>query len=284
MNMSVQSRTFPCSYGHIVALEWNSDSSSERKIIAVHGWLDNAASFSVLAPLIDAHIVAIDTAGHGKTSHRHLDAEYNLWQDIYDVIDVADQLGWQQFELLGHSRGAAITSMTAGAMPERVSRLYLIDGGLAKANNADEMPERIATIIESRYNYGKTKPSGFPTREMAIKARANNDIPIPYAAAELLAERSLEINKEGQFYWNADQRLKMPSVYLTVEQVQGFIKRITMPVQVFVADNGLSKIYPIMIDKLSSFNNATLHHLPGSHHLHMEASATEIAEIINRGQ
>ena len=279
--MTAQSRTFSCAYGQIAALEWSPQAASNRRIIAVHGWLDNAASFAILAPMIDAHIVAIDTAGHGKTSHRNLDAEYNLWQDIYDVVDVADQLGWDEFELLGHSRGAAITSMAAGAIPERISRLYMIDGGLPKVNNAADMAERIATVIKSRYKYGKTKPTGFPNREMAIKARANNEIPIPYAAAELLSERSVEITEDGHFFWNADQRLKMPSIYLTSEQAQSFVERVSMPVEVFIAEDGLSKVYPAMIEMLSNFANVTQHRLPGSHHLHMEDAAEAIANIIN---
>jgi len=51
-------------------------------LLALHGWLDNAASFERLAPLLceHFHIVAIDLAGHGRSQHRPA----GLW---YHYID-----------------------------------------------------------------------------------------------------------------------------------------------------------------------------------------------------
>ena len=98
-------------------------------VIALHGWLDNAASFSHLAPLLPGlRIVALDQAGHGHSSHRAPGCGYQLWDYALDVLQVADQLGWQQFALLGHSLGAIVSLLLAGAVPERISRLALIDG------------------------------------------------------------------------------------------------------------------------------------------------------------
>ncbi len=38
------------------------------------------------------------------------------------------QLGWEKFSLLGHSLGGIISVLIAGAVPERVERVALIDG------------------------------------------------------------------------------------------------------------------------------------------------------------
>jgi len=93
-------------------------------VIALHGWLDNAASFSHLAPLLPGlRIVALDQAGHGHSSHRAPGSGYQLWDYALDVLLVADQLGWQKFALLGHSMGAIVSLLLAGAVPERISRL-----------------------------------------------------------------------------------------------------------------------------------------------------------------
>ncbi|MCG8335651.1 MAG: hypothetical protein MJE63_14115, partial [Proteobacteria bacterium] len=42
-----------------------------QKILALHGWLDNAATFDHLAPLLpEVDLVALDFPGHGFSAHR----------------------------------------------------------------------------------------------------------------------------------------------------------------------------------------------------------------------
>ena len=63
-------------------------------VLALHGWLDNAASFARLAPrLAGLRIVALDFAGHGHSEHRPAGAGYALWDYAYDVLQVAEQFG-----------------------------------------------------------------------------------------------------------------------------------------------------------------------------------------------
>lgn len=91
-------------------------------VIALHGWLDNANSFARLAPKLHGlRIVALDMAGHGHSAHRPAGAGYALWDYVYDVLQVAEQLGWKRFALLGHSLGAIVSLVLAGALPERVT-------------------------------------------------------------------------------------------------------------------------------------------------------------------
>ena len=63
--------TFSTRYGEIAALQWGT--GNPNKVLALHGWLDNAASFSHLAPLLleqQLEITAIDFPGHGWSDHR----------------------------------------------------------------------------------------------------------------------------------------------------------------------------------------------------------------------
>ena len=74
-----------------------------RPVIALYGWLDNANSFARLAPQLQGlRIVALDMAGHGLSQHRPVGAGYALYDYAHDVLQVAEQLGWQRFSLLGH--------------------------------------------------------------------------------------------------------------------------------------------------------------------------------------
>jgi len=90
-------------------------------VLATHGWLDNASTFDLLAPRLEGcEVVALDLAGHGLSGSRSPDAAYNIWEDVGDLLAVCEQLGWARCNLLGHSRGAAIAMLFAGAFPEHV--------------------------------------------------------------------------------------------------------------------------------------------------------------------
>ena len=109
-----------------------------RRVLASHGWLDNAGTFDLLAPLLPGcEIVALDAAGHGFSDSRSADAGYNLWQDVGDLLDVLDALDWQQCTLLGHSRGAAISMLFAAAFPQRVDKLVL---GISNTRSPGDNP------------------------------------------------------------------------------------------------------------------------------------------------
>ena len=55
-------------------LQWGKlDREDQPKVLALHGRLDNAASFSGLAPLLAKegyHVVAPDLPGHGRSPER----------------------------------------------------------------------------------------------------------------------------------------------------------------------------------------------------------------------
>ena len=97
--------------------------------MALHGWLDNAATFDLLAPLLDCfHIVAVDFAGHGWSEHRAAGTRYHILDHVDDVLSIVNQLGWQQFTMIGHSMGAGVASLFSSALPERVQKLVMIEG------------------------------------------------------------------------------------------------------------------------------------------------------------
>ncbi len=274
--------SIPTLSGHISAIEWNKKHPSQRRILATHGWLDNAASFNELAPLLNAHVVAIDSAGHGQSSHRSIEGDYNIWEDAIDIARVADFLNWDSFELMGHSRGAGIATIYAGACPEKVEILYLIDGGIPKTFLDITAPKRLADIIKQRLNPVNSKASKFDTLEQAIMGRVNGMIPIPYFAAEHLAGRGVEQDESDKYYWVNDQRLKEKTFYLGQQQLEDFISAYQGRTEVFMAEEGIKVMYKNELNLLLSKNDANIHNLPGGHHLHMELEpARFIAEIVN---
>ena len=117
-------------------------------VIALHGWLDNAATFDRVAPALEGvHLVALDLPGHGLSGHMPATG-YSLWQQAASVLQVAEDLGWERFALLGHSMGAIISGILAGSLPERIIGAAMIDGLMPFTSEADDAPRQMARFFQ----------------------------------------------------------------------------------------------------------------------------------------
>jgi pimeloyl-ACP methyl ester carboxylesterase len=252
-----------------------------QPVIALHGWLDNANSFARLAPKLPGlRIVALDMAGHGLSGHRPPGALYTLVDYVHDVLQVAEQLGWQRFSLLGHSLGAIISVMFAGALPERVERLALIDAVVAQTSPAQSAAERLGTTLQQQLALPGKRKSVYATMEEGVQARMKGLVAVSREAAELLARRGL-MPVPGGYCWRSDSRLTLPSaVRLSDDQAQSFVQRVACPAQLIVAQEGMLAKHTAMLSRLP-FSQVQL---PGGHHLHLndEAGADLVADCINR--
>lgn len=252
-----------------------------QPVIALHGWLDNANSFARLAPALRGlRIVALDLAGHGHSGHRPPGTGYALADYAYDVLQVAGQMGWQRFSLLGHSLGAIISVLLAGALPERVERLALIDGLVPLTDEADAAPERLGETLRAQLALrGKKKPV-YHDPERAVLARMSGRLAVSREAAELLAQRGL-MPVPGGYTWRTDSRLTVPTaVRFTPQQAMAFVRRLACPGLLIVAEGGLLATRTELLSDVP----IQVQRLPGGHHLHLDdaAGATSVADCFNR--
>lgn len=263
------------------ALEWGAPGG--LPVLALHGWLDNAGSFELLAPLLPGcHLIALDAAGHGSSDSRSADSSYNIWQDVGDVYDVAQRLGWQRFNLLGHSRGAAISMLFAGTFPDRVERLMLLEGGLPIVGEAAEAPANLERVLERTRELRGRGGRIFESREQAIAERVDGFSPVTSAAAEILARRSLQA-VAGGWQWQADQRLKAGSeLRLTPELVRAFVERVSARTLCIMAEQSPFADLALYTETLQRFARLELRRVAGRHHFHLEGAAAAIAAELNR--
>jgi len=163
---------------------------SRRKILCLHGWLDNAASFDRLAPLLlrslsrgsdddddDDHdaddateIIALDFPGHGLSGHKSPDGPPQLLAEYaYYVVEFFDAVGWgSPFEesttstagtstaardkviVIGHSMGAGVAVVLGASFPEWCASLVLLEGAGPLARNADDAPRHVRAACRRR--------------------------------------------------------------------------------------------------------------------------------------
>ena len=201
--------------GELTALR--SGNPEGPKLLALHGWLDNAASFIPLQPhLSDFDLVALDLPGHGGSAHRARGYDYVFVDWIHDVLDALESLGWQRAHLLGHSMGGAIATMVAAGAPERVERMVLIEALGPISGAAEDAGARLRQAVAAHRALDLDKsPRVIASVDAAVAARLAVSKMEP-ACARLIVERNLR-QVEGGYAWRSDPRLTLPGHLRTGE-------------------------------------------------------------------
>ena len=250
------------------------------RVLALHGWLDNAASFIPLsAHLHGLDLVAIDLPGHGRSAHLPPGTDYSFVGAMNAVLDVADALGWERFALLGHSMGAGIASMIAAACPQRIERLVAIEalGALA------EVPERTVARLRDAVAAARALPGKrlrvFADRDAAVRVRMQANA-LSEPVARLLVERGTKA-VDGGYVWSSDPRLTLPTMMrLTEAQIENLIAGIACPTLVIHADPPQPYLpEPLRSRRAGLLPQGELRVIAGSHHLHMEDAQAVAAAI-----
>lgn len=276
--MGAVERSFTVDGLALAALEWPGEG---LPIIALHGWLDNAASFLPLAAQLQGHhVLALELPGHGHSDHLPPAARYHLADNLYFLAAVADAMGWQRFVLLGHSMGAAIAVLAAAAMPQRVMALSLIDGLGPIAYTPELEVARLRALFAAGTSPKVPRP--FPDLATAARVRQQHSrFAIETLAATRIVERNLR-GAEGGYYWRYDARLKGPSShYYSEEQVQGILARIECPSLLISASAGALQGWSGLAGRCAALPALRHETLPGGHHLHMESPQAVAARLHN---
>ena len=254
-------------------------------LLALHGWLDSAASFDGLAPLLETrHVIAIDMAGHGRSDWRNAAAP-DYWLDYLDDIDqVFHHFGWNRADLLGHSLGGTLASTYAAAFPERVQRLVLIEALGPLALPIEQTVPQLRKGITARATFAPSALRVFADMEHAAQARMRaNDL--SHEAAMTLVERGLvQVNGSSPsgYRWSTDPRLLLPSLQrYTEEQALAILDAISAQTLLILADPAHPYARTAaMQSRLDRVADIECIRLPGNHHLHLE-NPQPVAAAIN---
>jgi pimeloyl-ACP methyl ester carboxylesterase len=264
--------------GRLAGLAWRR--SGAPRLLALHGWLDNAASFLPLAPLLEClDLVALDLPGHGRSGHRPAGARYHFVDYPFAVDAALDALGWPDAHLLGHSMGAAIAATYGAGAAERVRSLIMLDslGPLTAAT--DTAADRLRrSLRKNRQGPGATRR--YASVEDMVKARQAAS-GLDAAAARLLCARAARRDGDG-WTWRSDPALNWVSpLLMTEEQVLDLLRHIEAPVLTWHATPESPWFSP---DKVRRRLAAIAHgrHLDatGGHHFHMEDPASIAATMV----
>ena len=258
--------------------------TSKPLVFTIHGWLDNALSFAVLAPLLTNYrVISIDLSGHGLSSHRSADANYHIWDDIPQLMAVIDQLGVTGAHIVGHSRGAAVAGMLAVALDERCLSLTMLDGMISRSFENDNGAELFRMSIAERKKYMARPPRIFESVEQFIDSRSRYGF--TRENAQVLVPRALRRVDEGWLLLSDPKLFGNSTIKMSEETSDSLYRAMTFPVAAITGDTGFftseeaqQKIVGIA-NFAPNFYRLTV---SGPHHFHMEGDVALLATRLTR--
>jgi pimeloyl-ACP methyl ester carboxylesterase len=149
-------------------LEWNG--GGHKTVLLLHGFLDIAWGWKRVAePLAAAgmRVLAPDLRGHGDSDRIGPGGYYHFFDYVFDVADLIEALTDRPLVLIGHSMGGAIASYFAGAFPEAIERVAILEGFGMREESPEVVPARTAEWVRSVRKARARQPRVYPTLEAA---------------------------------------------------------------------------------------------------------------------
>ncbi len=98
-----------------------------EKVVVVHGWFSDHRVFTPVFEALDTdqHTYAfLDIRGYGQS--RNIAGAFTIGEVAADIIALADELGWTEFHVTGHSMGGKAVQKVAMDAPSRVKSIVAI--------------------------------------------------------------------------------------------------------------------------------------------------------------
>jgi pimeloyl-ACP methyl ester carboxylesterase len=228
--MEPESRFYAARRLRLHFVDWGNPDSPP--LVLVHGGLDHCRSWDWVAEAFrkDFHVFAVDLAGHGDSDHA-VGGSYALTDFVFDLSEFFDAVGISRASLIGHSMGGGVCSLFAGAFPERIDRLILIEGLRPAMASLDPVDERIRKYVEDTHNLSRRAPRSYASVEEAMRRMMHAHPALSGAQAAHLTAHGLKRDDDGSWRWKYDNfiRTRSPS-RLSRTEVEALWRRIDSPV------------------------------------------------------
>ena len=217
---------------------WGNEDSPA--VFFLHGWMDCSPTFQFVVDALqqDWHVIAPDWRGYGDSEW--LSRPYwfpDYYADLHEIL--AHYSSGCPARLVGHSMGANIAAIYAGAFPKRVSQLVMLDFLGLKPPIDDDSP----TLINRWVRHLGRKPAGGAYASIEAFARRFIEMNprLCESRAVFLAENLCRCLADGTVEMNCDpwHRVPSPMVYHAEDNLACW-RRIEAPVLLAIASHGFA--------------------------------------------
>ncbi len=249
--------------------------------VLLHGWLDHAGSFDLLAPLLPGRTVALDFRGHGDSQWVGPGGFYHFVEYIADLDGALELLSPQEpVRIVGHSMGAAAALIYAATRPARVSHLTMIDA-VPLSISTQEIPARLGSYLEDLRHIPRKRRRVDSVDDAAQRLMRNNASLSEKAARTLAAGgTSRDPEQENALAWKWDPLLRAHSpLPISEPVVQLICAEAKVPVLAIRGERGMMPQEPELRARFPNLK-MSVHTVPGTgHHAHLDAPS-EVARLV----
>jgi pimeloyl-ACP methyl ester carboxylesterase len=262
---------------------WEWGDPNEETVVFVHGVRDQGRSWEQFIASMMAqgyplkHAVAIDLRGHGDSEWPGTGRGYQHEDFLTDLAGLLRHLNKEPLTVIGHSLGGSMALLYAGAFPDHVKRLVLLESLGPFARSDEEVPDIIAERLTGR-NYIEI-PFPYSSMEAAAKGLQKRFPLIPDAAAMHMVLHGTK--KRGDAYlWKYDPILRYrTTTALSEGQIEAFIRRVKCPI-LFVYGTESDFMQSVRGPRAKLFKNARIVPLEGAGHHIPHEKPEELAEVV----
>lgn len=238
---------------------------SGQPLVILHGLFGSLDNWRGLAKQLSTHaqVISVDLRNHGRSPHS---AEQTYQLMAADLVELLDELGVDEFDLIGHSVGGKVAMEFSKHYPDYLRKLVVVD--IAPRRYDDDHShifKRLLAIDLSQY-----------TRRSQVDQAIQTSIPNKAVRQFLLMNLTVE---DGQLMW----RINLQALFNNYPNLlQSVCENSVIDINSCFIRGGQSK-YVLASDRLlieSSFPNSELFTIESAGHwVHAEAPAEFLAKI-----
>lgn len=244
-------------------------------VLILHGFLEQGAAWEGVARRLGRRVVAPDHRGHGRSDPVGAGGFYHFWDYVGDVDALVRHLG-QPIDLVGHSMGGTVAALFAGACPQAVRRLVLVEG-LGPPDATADAVQRAREFLAARREAPAHPPMA--DRAEAVRRLRKFNPALDGPEAERLAERITRPEGEGVTWtWDPLHRARAP-VPFQAALFRRFLEQVTAPT--LLVDGGASPfVLPDREERAAALPRARREVIAGAGHLVHHDAPEALARVI----
>ncbi len=266
-------------------LVWEPDGVPERgNVVLLHGYMDAGATFDLVASRLAAsgyRCFAPDMRGYGEGARIPGGTYYHFPDYILDLHGILAALKLEApLTVVGHSMGGTVATLFAGAFPERVAALALLEGVGPPDHAPDAAPDRMRQWVTG-VNDGQKKAARTFSLEEALSRLALSHPGVDLGVLATRVPHLTKLQADGSVSWAYDSlhRTLSPTPFYARTLI-AFAKKVTAQV-LFVGGGTEGYHPPDEGERLAAFATLERVDLEGAGHMLHWTQPAELARALS---